>query len=390
MPLPSDIVAWPFVVGEGVTEQLQWLTDVLEPRYGPPQTRKLRETPRIVLQFDGIESGANARWMETLLSANRAGDWFAPLAIDATVLTAAASGFNVPVDTVGRRFWVGGAVLLQGDSSRDFELGLVTAITDTYLTVETALERDWPAGTAISPAVASVLKQGVTLDRFTGADASYAVEFLSNEPVDFPASFGGETYRGYPVLVPQPDWSSDPAFAHERAVEALDGGTGPVRLYDTAGMPLPQIRMAVTAVGRPQVAELLGLVYALAGRWQPVWVPSLAQDFVVQSAAASSIVDVAWVGVSGWPLRANRRDLRIEMVDGAVVHRRIVSAAELDADTERLVLDADLPMGTSEAGIALVSFMALCQQDSDTNALRLWGSDVVSTEFPFKAINNDV
>lgn len=385
----TDAVAWPFAIGGSIGERLEWLTDVLAPPYGPPQTRKLRETPRTALTFDGLESASARRWMETLLSANRAGLWHVPLAIDTTEVQAnAAEGASVlDVDTFGRRFVAGGNALLLGRTAREHEVVEIQSVAADSITIAGETARAWRRGTLIVPTIGGRLTEAPALGRFTGDDAPYSVSFRPDEPITWPADFGGTTYRTFPVLEPMLDWASNPTFSHERSLEELDNSIGRVRLYDRAGIPLPLIRFSVTARDREALAEFRSLIYALAGRWQPIWVPSLAQD-VQLKAIGGGTIDVDWMGYNDWPIRANRRDLRIERRNGPPLFRRITAAADVDETTERFVLDSALPGGTTVADVTMISFMALCQQDSDTNALRLWNRDVVTSELAFKGINN--
>lgn len=387
----TNAIAWPFAIGGAISERLEWLTDVMAPPYGPPQNRKLRHTPRTFLNFDGLEEAGLRRWMETLLVNNRAGLWHVPLAIDTTETTAAAAAAatTIEVSTAGRRFQAGGNALLLGRDARTHEVVEIDTVEADEITLAQPTTRAWPAGSMIVPTIGGQLVNAPTLGRFTGSSAPYTISFRAAEPIPWTADFGGTIYRDFPVLDPVLDWSSDPTFIPERNIESLDSGIGPVRLYDRAGMLLPLTRLDVTMVDREQLAEFRSLLYALSGRWQPIWVPSLARDFEIQAVNSSTTIDVEWQGFNDWPIKANRRDIRIDRAGEAPIYRRITAAADVDADTERLVLDSALPGGFSAATVTAISFMALCCQDSDTNALRLWNRDTVTAELTFQGINND-
>lgn len=387
---PTDAIAWPFAIGGAITERLEWLTDVLAPPYGPPQTRKLRQHPRTVLNFDGLESASSRRWMETLLAANRVGLWHVPLAIDTTEIAsaAAAAATVLEVDTAHRRFVAGGNALLLGADARTHRIVEIDTVEADSITLVDPLEEAWRAGSLLVPTIGGHLANAPTLGRFTGDDAPYSIAFRAREPLAWPADFGGVTYRDFPVFERLVDWTSDPTYLPERNIEELDNSVGPVRLYDLGGHPLPLIRFDMTLDTRPAIASYRSLLYALSGRWQPIWVPSLGQDAKLKAVNTSTTLDVDWMGIHEWELQANRRDIRIERRGAAPIYRRLTAAVEVNATTERLQIDSALPGGFNAADVTMISFMALCQQDSDTNLLRLWNRDVVTAELTFRGITN--
>jgi hypothetical protein len=57
---------------------------------------------------------------------------------------------------------------------------------------------------------------------------------------------------------------------------------------------------------------------------------------------------------------------------------------------DRLTLDAPFVEAISASDIALISFMALCQQDTDVNLMRYWDRDVVLCDLSFKAVIHDL
>jgi hypothetical protein len=42
------------------------------------------------------------------------------------------------------------------------------------------------------------------------------------------------------------------------------------------------------------------------------------------------------------------------------------------------------------AGVALISFLCLCRQESDTNLLRYWSGDVVTSELSFRGFKHEL
>lgn len=387
-----DPIPWTFATGGTVSETLTWLTDVLPAVTGPEQTRRLREAPRAAVSFNGLESGRNRRWMETLLNANGAGRWQAPLVMDSASLVAplAAASTSVPVATDYLRFVAGGHALLIAADPRRYEVVAIDAVGPSALTLAAPTVFAWGAGTRVLPLRQARLDGMPTLSRFTGDDVPVQVNFRLEEPLDEVPDAGTAVYRGMPVLEWATGWTSDPQETPERQLLTEDEGTGPVFTHDPVGIPLGKKALAFAVVGRAAIAAFRGLLYALCGRWSPIWVPTQAQDFRVVATVANgaTTLDVEHSGYSQWPLAINRRDLRIQLHDGTVLYRRVTAATQQNANVERLTLDSAITAGFAASAVALVSFMALCRQDTDVNKLIWWNHETVQSELTFRAVKH--
>lgn len=378
-------IAWPFAMGGAIAERYEWLTDGMPPAYGMETTHRLRQDPRVLLTFDGLETAGARRWMEHLVAMHGAGRWHVPLACDAveTTAAAAADATVVGADTVHRRFVAGGnAMLVMPGQPRLAEMVRIEEVQADALFLETPLLRDWPAGSLLMPTLGCWLDGAPQFSRFTGDDAPYSVAFRAGETMPLAAPESVPSFRDLPVFEQPVYWTQDPGYTPARRVATLDDGIGPILLHDQAGMVLPRITVEVTAVGAAEIGAHRSLLAALSGRHHPVWVPSFAQDFRLLAAPSSTTLDVEWFGFGDWPLQANRRDIRIERHGAAPLYRRITAVNPV-TDGERLVLDAALPGGFSVDQVACISFMALCRQDADVNALRLWGQGVVQSQLTF-------
>lgn len=387
-----DSLPWTFAAAGDVAERLEWLTDVLHAPTGAEQRRRQREAPRVFLEFDTLHSGAERRQLEHVITLNGAGGWDVPLVQDGAELeVAAASGTTTLVaDARLRRFSVGGRALVMAQDPRRFEVRDVAAVSDTQIVLGTALASAWPVGTLVIPLVDGRLDSVPLLPRFTGDDLQTRLNFRLLEPMDWNDAHGMPTYRGAAVLELPITWSADPEHSPDRDVAIVDNSTGVPAFFDQPGIPLAAYRYQVDLVGRDELAAFRSLLYALAGRWTPIWVPSRAVDLVAVAplTSGSPLLDVQWMGISQWPLQVNRRDLRIELANGTVLYRRITAVSALSGFAERLVLDANLGVDIAAAGVVLISFLCLCRQESDTNLLRYWSGDVVTSELSFRGFKH--
>lgn len=389
-----DAFPWTFAAAGEVTERLDWLTDVLHAPTGAEQRRRQREAPRVFLEFDTLHSGAQRRQLEHAIALNGAGAWDVPLVQDAADLeTTAGSGVTtMDVDAQLRRFEVGRRVLVMGQDPRQFEVHTVVGASATEIELASGLAQSWPAGTTVTPLVAGRLDGIPLLPRFTGDDLQTRVSFQLLETLDWSDIHGLPSYRGAPVLDIPVAWSAEPEYRPDREVAVVDNSTGIPAFFDQPGIPLAAYRFQYEVVGRAAQAAFRSMLYALAGRWTAIWIPSLAIDLVAAAplVSGSAVLDVQWCGISQWPLQVNRRDIRIELANGTVLYRRIVSRSQLTASVERLVLDSNLGLSASADAVVLISFLCLCRQEADTNLLRYWSDTVVSTELGFRGFKHEL
>lgn len=388
----ADPIPWSFAFGGEASEQLEWLTDVLPALTGPAQTRRLRNAPRIVMTFDGMETGRDRRLLENLVYRNATGRWLVPLPLDDMALTADAPAGAIALAGAadGRRF--GALALIQGVDASAYEVVSIDAATSSGLALSAPTTRAWKAGTRVLPLVLARFSEVPTIGRFTGDAVSYQASWRLEEPLDWNVGAWPATYRGYPVLEWGPDWSTDPTWLPARNLLSVDAATGPISVVDAVGDALVEVGVQITAVGQAERAALRTLLYTLAGRWRPIWVSSFAQDLALRTAAGAgaSSIDVEACGLYGSALRPNRRDLRIELITGQVLYRRVTAVTLPAVGTERLQLDAALGVDVAPLAVGALSWLALCRQTADVNKLRYWSAEVTQTQLTFKGEPNGI
>lgn len=390
----ADPIPWTFAAGGDYTEELAWLTDVLRAPTGGTQHRRLRQSPRTTLGFATLESGAYRRWMDVLLRANSAGHWWVPVSIDARVLgaQAAASDDTLAVDVAGARFTVGGHVLVLGANPRRFEVRQIAAIGADSLALAQGLAFAWPAGTQLLPVRAGRLAETPQIGRFTADDSTLvSLQFRLEDPLDVAAALPGASYRGYPVFDSfAPVWTSDPMWVPERLIDVQDDDIAAPFIADTAGVALGKTTMQYAPTGAAQVTAFRAALFALAGRWSAVWVPSWTHDLRLAAgvAAGQGYIDVEGPLLSTQPLAANHRDLRIALHDGTVLYRRVTAVAAQGASVDRLTLDSALPAAFTAAQAGMVCFLTLSAQDSDTNSLRYFDAQTLQCELTWRELSH--
>lgn len=353
----------------GVQESLAWSTDVMQATAtAVTQHRSLRGVPRRSFSFEILEGGQERRAADMLLAGHR-GLWQLPIWPDVQWLSASldAGVDEVPCATAGYDFVEGGKALLY-TSVNTWEIATVDAINADSLTLSAATAAAYGPGSRLYPLRLARVQNGAEEALYNDAVSHRALTFEIAEPCDWPLLTDPTTYLGHMALDVRPDESTDPTSSYSRLLQTVDYGVGLPVVHDLPNVALRAQQSHWKLFGRAQHTWFRSLLYTLDGRRVPIWVPSFATDLQPTAAIAGSskTLVVEWAGYAQFGLnRPNRKDVRIELVDGTVLYRRITAASQLD-NAETLTLDTALA-STSIAPeyIRQISFMALCTLASD-------------------------
>lgn len=369
----TRIIAWAFAPdwADGVLERLTWATDILQSESGVEQRRALRLAPRRELEASLYVDGRERQMLDLALFGWGARTWALPIWPDVQLLATA-----VPVNTMfiacqtgNLDFLAGGLALLRGEQAWQYETVEILQVQPSGLQLKRATQQAWAVGSRLYPARSAQLAEQPSLTRLTDQLQSLDVKFLINEPCDWVATLPATLYRGRPVLEARPDESEDLTSRYQRLLRTLDSGLALPLTTDSAGQALLVQGYRWQALGRSERANYRALLYALRGRQVPVWVPTHAADLTLVAAvtAVATTLDIEHLGYTRFgQSRPGRRDLRIELVDGTVFHRRITGSSELSGEVERLAIDSALGKQIALGDVLRISWMALCRLDSDT------------------------
>ena len=394
----NRVVAWTFVPdwSEGVTERLSWATDILQSESLVEQRRALRVAPRREFEAQIVVEGRERQMLDLALFGWGARIWVMPIwhEIQRLATGVSAGSLSIACDTAGLEFYAGGVALLRGESAFASEAVEIESVSPAGLVLKRPLSLDWPATTRLYPAGTAQLIEAPTLTRLTDTAALAGVAFRALEPSDASPSAPVTLYRSRPVLEARPDESDDLTATYARLLGELDNGTATPLVVDVAGRALPVMSQRWVGLGRAERATYRALLYYLAGRQGAVWVPTHADDLTLVALVGSiaTTIDVGHVGYTRFA-KANsaRRDIRIELHDGTVFHRRITGSTELSADTERLAIDAALGRIVTPGDVGRISWMTLCRLDSDTVEIQhLTDSEgVAQSALVFRGVRDD-
>lgn len=394
----NRIVAWTFAPDwqDGVLERLTFATDVLQSESAVEQRRAIRLAPRREFEAPMYVEGRERQLLDLMLFGWGDRLWALPIWHEIQLLQVdMESGENfLPCSTEHLDFHVGGLAMLRSENAFSSETVEIEAIAPAGLQLKRTTQQAWPAGSRLYPVRTAQLLEQPSLTRLTDQAIQADVRFLVMEACDWPALMPATLYRGRPVFDAIPDESEDLSAAFARLTRSLDLGGGLPRTIDTADRGLTVLGQRWLDLGREARSALRSFLYAMSGRQKAVWVPTHAADLTLVAPVASSatVIDIEQIGYTRFAAgRPGRRDIRIQLYDGTLFFRRILGASELDANTERLALDAELGRLVTPADVARISWMAFCRFDSDTVEIehQTDSEGIASSAFTFRETRDD-
>ncbi len=389
------VFAFPPNWGEPVIEWYEWLTDVLTAQDGGEQRRGLRALPRWGMDYEAALSGEVKRLFDTILHNRQALSFALPLWQDATRLdqTAGIGDTTLFLDTIDLGFQVGQRAILFS-SPLLYESFDVAAITDGTLVSATELATGWPAGTRIYPMRYVRMTQRQKLDRQNAHVRTMRFAFEMEGGEAGAAAESGETYRGEPAYLAKPNWGADLTDEFQRKLQILDYLTCNKFTHDESNRPTIYQAMNWPLLGRAARRAFIKWLYARAGKYNGVWVPTHNADLIVTApiGAADSTIDVNYCGYSLFTKQAiNRRDIIIWARNGNTYMRRIAGSSKISATVERLSIAGDiLGVGLNPADIAKVSFLMYMRLASDKTEIRHLTATVAEAEPTLQTIDDDI
>lgn len=366
-PVWSHLPNW----DQGITERLSWKTDQLRAETLAEQRITRRLTPRRTFEASFLVPTHRYQEFTSFVAAHRAKRLVVPIWHNVVRLTSpAASGTNVlSVDTRWREFEVGGLVCLINVRTGRWEVHTIQAKTDSSLTLISNLEQSWIGGENVYPAALARTTEQMNVSKISDSTLRVTAEFLLDQRNAHSGKWMSDAdYRGSSIWELRTDDSEDLSFQFNRMLAVIDNEIGLPGLADTAGRGMRQHTYRWAYAGAEKQHELRRFLYYLCGRRRSVWLPTYMNDFtVVQSVSAfQSTLRVANNGyTSQGARRPGKEDIRIELRDGYVMYRRIVSSVEVSPLVEELTLDAPIFFDVEVDSIAGVSFLACSRLEQD-------------------------
>lgn len=368
----TRIVAFGWLVdwSKPVTETLQWLTDILQSKTGYEQRRSLRLSPRIQFDAELLLYDAERQFFDLAMIGWSAKDFAMPIWPQQQWLKTshAVGGMVIYCDTTYRNFKANRLAIMRGQTAFDNETVEIESVLSDRLILKRPLQKSWAKGTCLSPAITAQLNGQPNLLKRTDRMMRTSISLTATEPVEHPAYLPSATYRSYPVLEDAPNEQKDLTHTFERFFNTLDNKIAQPLKHDLAKAAFTLYQYAWMTYGREQQAQLKGLFYALSGSQKAIWIPTFSDDLTVISnqTGTSNALTIQWCGYARFAQnQLGRRDIQIRLKNGTTLYRRIISAAEINAESEQIVLDENFD-NVNQNTVLMISFISLCRLSNDT------------------------
>lgn len=368
----TKVVAFPFLIDwmDGISEDLEWKTDVITSDTGWEQRRVLRLAPRRTLSVDMTLSGRDKRIFQMATYAWGGSIFVIPLwwDIQLTPQAVTAGSFYIPCDTVYKEFEVGKYVMLMGEESSVYEVREIESVDGGGITVTYALDKDWPALSRVYPATTAQLTEQPSMSRVNDRVSSTSCEFTLIAPSDVTGVAPTTLYRGLPVLEIKPDETTNLTHQYQRVMQELDSGMSQPYTLDLGGYGMEVREWAWKDVGRDKLYKLRQFMYYLMGRASPVWISSWEEDIQLTSSvsAGNNTLPIENIGYYRFGGGTHKRHIQVLLWDGSMYYRSIESYQLISDDVENLTLNEALPVDINPQNVRRISFITLSRGSSDS------------------------
>jgi hypothetical protein len=367
--------------GEGISESIEYLTDVLKSYSDNEQRRALRQLARRALRFRSLTLNArDAAGMESLVWGWQNQPFGVPWWPDAQPLLSgiAAGVFVIPVDTADRQFVAGGLICVWVDEYTYEALTIVSVAAHT-VTVSSPTQFAWSGGpgTRVLPVFLCRLPSSVDIQRFSSEIDQVDLQFIgeAQQPALAP-SISPMQYLGFDVLELSPNWESTLKRSYKRSLVTIDPKVGPIAVIDKGGSAIVGQDFPWWIDGHANVTTFRAFILRRLGQLNPFWIPTWDQDLVlaadVGSADGGILIQSEFYSRFLFSSPARRFVAFIPIDGSGNVYRRITAAVDNGNGTETLTLDSATGKIFAK-GATMISFLTLARLASDKVEIK-WNS----------------
>lgn len=377
-----------------IVERLEWLTNVLSSKNKKEQRIKLRQKPRRTFEiYCSIHTNKQRQLFENMMFGWQSKVFGLPIWYDQEILGVDLSigATNIPCTTETRDYEVGSFIgLFREELNEIFE---IKEVHPTYIVTTTPLQQAWLIGAKVVPVKTARLESKQEVKRETDSVLTFVARFKLEKPDSRSVAIETVEYKGYPVFYDRNNFANDVTTSFERDMGGVDFSVGVFTAIDKSGTPAIINSFNWMAKSRQDVNELREFLFSRFGKLKPIWISTNTTDFVVvENVLLNSLV--LFVENTGYAQQIaaspQRRDIKIELYNGAIYYRRITNAIENSPVKEQLNLDAQIPVNIAVDDIKMISFITLYRLEADSLELKWETNDMITVDTKFRSIRDDV
>lgn len=367
----NRLVLFPYEPDNGVTEQLQWASDVIEAYDGTEQRMSLRGAPRQRIEFDVLtDEGSQDTRLRSLIF-----DWMSrvyglPIWWEMRRLTAAhlAGAGTLNVSTLYGDFRVGGLVMIY-ENEDTYEVIGIENMDASSIELQSQLVNSYSRKAVAIPVRTAYMAQTSQRSRTPTNVTRTSVAFTTINNVNLADTTGQTTYLGKVFLADANYISEGMEEAWEKRVTIIDAVTG--LQFQISGTDRARMRMTkrwITRNSLQEVWRIRRLLHYFDGNRLSFYLPSGRNDLVLVQTIAADTPTIRVEHCNFTSLFKNRRpftDLRVVLKDGQTFTRAIEDS-NVDGDSEVLSLSAPL-LGTPilVEDVERIEFVSLVRISND-------------------------
>lgn len=352
----------------GVTERIDFKTEVLSSESDNEQRRSIRRFPR--RSFEATFSRHDVRRARLNNFITGVGNnkvlvplWTEQYAIPATL----GSTVDFPADTLPmREFSLNTLVWVNAGDPSVSEILTISAVDllNDRITFASAPVRTWPAGTPITPLRIARLLDAPQMDNLTDRVGSVQIRFSLSDSDPWPDpswGFCAPVFR-FPINRAIP---VNNGYDHPTA-NLLDNDYGPVDVQDFYSVARVSVRCGLTFRGRANLFAFRQFIAMARGRAVRFWMPSMTQDMQPLGDFSGIYVDMRDAGFADYMARAQdaRAVVAVVFHDGRRTIYRTIDFVEKVTGGERVYFTQPMP-ATSLVDVQRLMFMIPARFDQD-------------------------
>lgn len=382
-------------------ENLEFLTKIYESRADYETAQKLRPFPRRRLKYrhtaiestNAAEIAETRAEMEAVLYSWLHRPFALPIWEDLQILTGelAAGAETLPVaSTVGLDFDAGGYVIFWKDSA-NYELIEIESVSANSIALARPTEKTWQPATLVLPARLARLSGEQMLSGETEDILEFETTWIiepSQKSTNRVGVWNAPVYRTFPVWLGALRLAEAIENRIGRKQSVFDYETGGRSVIATGANPRGSFPAASVNMNREEIAAFYGFLEQRAGKLNPCWFPSWANDarLIATAGSAADSITIAGNRFSNVYAAApeagkNRRDLMIRWKTGEMFFVRVESAEAINEFSENLFLSAPLPRLLSPETVDRISFLRFARLEADTIELAKETTNFSRSEF---------
>lgn len=390
LPVWSVLPNW----RDGITEFVEYLTDVSVSETGNTITRTLREAPRRYFEFDFMRHGVNRTRLDNMLLGIGKGELLLPLWHEQHRPIGGIAQGQTDIlfsdDSLQQReFRADDLIIVTLGEPGNYELLTVQSIQSDRIVLAAGPQQSWPSGCRIAPMRVATISESNNLSNITDRVATGRVRFKIEEREEgFGEFFGycGSVWR-FPV-----DWSSTVDIGHERLSFTFDNMTALPFTVDPGQRATVLTRARSLIRGRSEMVRLRRFIQAARGRARRFWLPSFTMDIEPVSGIGGKTFSIKKTGFPEYArtIQSARMFIAVLFADGSpTIYREVTSYGEL-SDTDVVEVDWNLPE-VPVSDIERIQFILPARFDQDRFEFKHLTDDsaVVQVGFTFRSADHD-